>query len=74
MADQSGDPLKITQGRLINGYIITGTEAVYNRQLVLKRVMRPAMVNGRSNLVQNSLMAALMSLKPIQLPISTRKS
>lgn len=31
MADQSGDPLKITQGRLINGYIITGTEAVYKQ-------------------------------------------
>ncbi|MPW44120.1 hypothetical protein [Acinetobacter guerrae] len=31
MADQTSAPLKINQGRLINGYIITGTEAVYKQ-------------------------------------------
>ena len=31
MADQSGDPLRITQGRLLNGYIIAGTESVYKQ-------------------------------------------
>ncbi|RKG32023.1 hypothetical protein D7V21_12865 [Acinetobacter guerrae] len=31
MADQTSTPLTINQGRLINGYIITGTEAVYKQ-------------------------------------------
>ncbi|WP_151981518.1 putative pilus system protein FilF [Acinetobacter guerrae] len=31
MADQNSTPLTINQGRLINGYIITGTEAVYKQ-------------------------------------------